>query len=203
MIGIINYGMGNLASVANALNVLGISNKVIDNYRELKYCDKIILPGVGAFGMAIGRLHELNISEELTELVVYKKKPLLGICLGMQLLLEESSEFGIHEGLGFIKGKVRNLNNVVKDMPLPHIGWNDVEIKNSRLFDSSYELNPCFYFVHNYYCDVEEAEVIKGYTSYGIEFSSILETENIFGCQFHPEKSQKPGLAIYNAFHKL
>ncbi len=86
MIGIINYGMGNLASVANALNVLGISNKVIDNYRELKYCDKIILPGVGAFGMAIGRLHELNISEELTELVVYKKKPLLGICLGMQLL---------------------------------------------------------------------------------------------------------------------
>jgi imidazole glycerol-phosphate synthase subunit HisH len=203
MIGIINYGMGNLASVANALDFLNISNKIIAEYQDLKHCDKLILPGVGAFGMAMQFLNDLNFSDEIKELVLNQKKPLLGICLGMQLLLEESSEHGTHEGLGFIQGKVKHFNTLVKDLPLPHMGWNDVEINNSRLFNSSNEIVPCFYFVHNYYCDVTTPDEVSGLSDYGIKFHAMVEKDNVFGCQFHPEKSQKSGLAIYTAFDKL
>lgn len=203
MIGIINYGMGNLGSIVNVLNYLKIPSKIISNYGELSNYEKFILPGVGAFGMAMKNLRDNNYVEELNEQILTKNKPILGICLGMQLLLDSSEEFGLHKGLGYVKGEVKNFKNKVNHLPIPHVGWNEVEMtNNSRLITDRGE-KKSFYFVHSFYCDVSEKDNVTGICSYDIDFDVLIEKGNIMGCQFHPEKSQLNGMNIYKAFHQI
>lgn len=206
MIGIVNYGMGNIASVQNALNYLGIANKVVDTPKDIFNYPKLILPGVGAFGKAMKNLNESGFSDALKEYVQIKQNPILGICLGMQLLLESSTEHGYHEGLGLIRGHVKFFGDVVKQHPVPHVGWNDLIMSGneSKLIPSSGQASErACYFVHSYYCDVSDKENVTAQTKYEIIFDTIVEKEAIFGCQFHPEKSQKSGLDILLNFSKL
>lgn len=203
MIGIIDYGMGNIASVSNALDILNIQSTVVSDYHNIKHCDKLILPGVGAFPMAMANLHKFHFFEVLKEDVLIKKKPILGICLGMQLLLSKSEEFGTHDGLDFISGSVKYFKGQIDNLPIPHMGWNDVEISpESNLFRSD-DIKPCFYFVHSYYCEVRDEDTITGICEYGIPFHAMVESNNVMGCQFHPEKSQKSGMEIYRSFNTL
>lgn len=202
MIGIINYGMGNLASVKSALDYLDIKNKIIDNPIELCKMDKIILPGVGAFGMAMENLNKLEFTPLIEEFVSVKQKPILGICLGMQLLLEKSTEHGNHQGLGLIQGYVKMFDKDQIKLPIPHVGWNTViaETRNNFLFENN-DSSATYYFVHSYYCELKDYTTISGITEYGISFHSSIQKNNIFGCQFHPEKSQKNGLNIFKKFN--
>ncbi len=203
MIGIINYGMGNLASVRNSFDYLGIKSKIIDNPINLVEVDKILLPGVGAFGMAMDNLNKTGFSDAIKELVQVNKKPILGICLGMQLLLESSTEHGIHKGLDLIKGQVLFFGKSIDNLTIPHIGWNEVTFNSKSTLSDNLTVTPTFYFVHSYYCKLKYPEHIAGTTDYGINFHSALEDKHIFGCQFHPEKSQKNGLAVFKNFNSL
>jgi glutamine amidotransferase len=196
--------MGNLASVQNALDHLKISSKIIHTPAEIKDCDKLILPGVGAFGQAMQTLHELHFADELKEVIANGKKPVLGLCLGMQLLFEQSEEMGEHKGLGVIPGKVVSLKKGVPDFPVPHMGWNHVtEKKASVLLANIPEEERVFYFVHGFYCQAKNEADISGTTDYGINMDTITEHQHIFGCQFHPEKSQQSGLQILKNFAEL
>jgi imidazole glycerol-phosphate synthase subunit HisH len=205
MLGIIDYGMSNLTSVSNALKYLRIEHSVFDCPSEIDRYDRLILPGVGAFGLAMNRLYQSGFHEAILKSVSDNGSPLLGICLGMQLLFEESEEHGRHKGLGLIKGKVRNFRNVIKELPVPHVGWNTVEIEDDLSFMKKPDSNVdhCFYFVHSFYCTVEDDSVVCGKTEYGIKFDSVLEKGNIWAVQFHPEKSQSNGLQIFKEFSKL
>ncbi len=202
MIGIINYGMGNLASVQNAFSYLNIETEIFSNPLDIKKYNKLLLPGVGAFSQAMKNLHQTGFADALNEDIIVLKKPILGICLGMQLFLESSSEHGNHNGLGFIKGEVKSFNGILADeYRVPHMGWNNVEIvRNSTVFNNI-DLNlASYYFVHSYYCELKNIDNVIGLTDYGIKFHSCIEQENIFACQFHPEKSQKDGLEIFKKF---
>lgn len=203
MIGIINYGMGNLASVKNAMDYLEIESKIIDDKQGFDEVDKLILPGVGAFGMAMGNLIQRGLEELIKEHVVVKEKPILGICLGMQLFLTKSYEFGEHDGLNLIEGEVKGFADVIEDLPIPHIGWNIVESKAAKLLENVPAEDSIFYFVNGYYCDLKYKDQVAGTTEYGIVFDSMLAHKNIFGAQFHPEKSQKFGLDIFSSFNKV
>jgi glutamine amidotransferase len=205
MIGIINYGMGNLASVKSALDYLGIESKIIENPIDLEKMDKMILPGVGAFGMAMDNLNKFGFSSVIKELVNVKQKPILGICLGMQLLLESSTEHGYHKGLGIIEGQVKMFDKNFINLPVPHIGWNNVIPPNNsnKILFKNQETAATYYFVHSYFCTINDISFVAGSTEYGILFHSSIEKNNIFGCQFHPEKSQKSGLNIFKNFNLI
>ena len=203
MIGIINYGMGNIQSVCNALDYLEINHLVINNLEDFKAVEKLILPGVGAFGMAMKNLEESGFRSKIDDLVLNKKIPILGICLGMQLLLSESSEFGHHKGLNYVNGEVLNFKEVLTDLPVPHIGWNSLKAtQNNSLLNSEFN-NSDVYFVHSFYCSLQNVEEIAATTNYGLDFVSMLERDHIYGCQFHPEKSQTTGLSIFNNFAQV
>ena len=202
MIGIINYGVGNLRSVKNSLDFLNIPNKIIGKPTEIDTCDKIILPGVGAFGTAMDKLNSLGFAKKIQEFAK-KKKPILGICLGMQLLFDESEEYGSHQGLGLIKGKVLALNKKVKNLPLPLIGWNDITKEKTTKLLEGIETGESFYFVHSFYCKPAAASITIASAKYSISFPAIIQQGAIYGCQFHPEKSQRDGLKILENFHKL
>lgn len=202
MIGIINYGAGNLQSVKNSLDYLNITNALINKPQEIDDCDKIILPGVGAFGPAMEKLNKLGFTQKIKKFA-RQRKPILGICLGMQLLLETSEEYGLHQGLGLISGKVRPLNDKVKDLPIPHIGWNNThKLKSSPLLENISD-GSCFYYVHGFYCEPADKSIIIASSDYGIKFAAVLGKNKIFGCQFHPEKSQRCGLVLLENFQKL
>lgn len=203
MIGIVDYGMGNLGSVKNALDYIGANAKVVTHPKELGDVDKIVLPGVGAFGMAMYNLTKNGFSDIIKELVLVKRLPILGICLGMQLLFESSDEHGFNLGLGLIKGKVTGFKQVVAGIPVPHMGWNSADANTNALLFKSIGLLPNFYFVHSYFCQAENSIDVSSVTEYGISFHSSVESGNIFGCQFHPEKSQKDGLAIYKNYNNI
>jgi len=197
-VAIIDYGMGNLGSVKKGLERVGIKAIVTSEREDVEKADGVILPGVGAFEDAINNLRIMGLTEAVREAVA-SKKPFLGICLGMQLLFDESEENGLHKGLGLIKGRVVRLPSKVK---IPHMGWNQVKlVKKSPLFvgvpDESY-----FYFVHSYYCFPEE-DVAIGKTFYGLDFVCAVQKENILATQFHPEKSSKLGLAVLLNFARL
>ncbi len=199
-IGIVDYNMGNLASVKNAFDKIGVKADIIKKSDEIKNCDKLILPGVGAFGDAMEHLNSSGMDEAIRDFVK-SGKYMLGVCLGMQLLFESSDEFGENKGLGFIEGKVVYFNRKrVGEHKIPHMGWNKLFHKNSSLFKGLN--NPYLYFVHSLHAVCDEKYVI-GKTVYGYEFVSAVNKDNIFGFQPHPEKSHNEGLMILKNFVEL
>jgi glutamine amidotransferase len=203
MIAIVDYNMGNLASVKNAFAKLGKDTVVESDPKKFKDYDKLILPGVGAFGDAMEHLRERNMIEALQEFAK-SGKYMLGICLGMQLLFESSEEFGEHEGLGLIKGHVKAFDSSKFQEPLkvPHMGWNRMFTKEHPLFENLDE-NHYLYFVHTYHVTCSDETDIIGRTNYGYEFASAVAHNNVMGIQPHPEKSHKNGLHILENFINL
>ncbi len=203
MIAIIDYGVGNLFSLKSSLLAIGQQAIVTNDINEIEKAEKLILPGVGAFEDAINKLKASGLDQVILE-QAKSGKPLLGICLGMQLLLERSYEFGCFEGLGLIKGEVIPLKGFIKDsLKVPHIGYNGLHFpKNkSKLFEGIEE-NDCVYFVHSYFasnCD----DAILATTEYDQMITAAIGKDNVYGCQFHPEKSGKVGLKILTNFCKL
>ncbi len=198
MIAIIDYGMGNLRSVQKALEFVGETAVITDDADFMKKADKLVLPGVGAFGDAINTIREKGIDKIIYE-GVKADKPFLGICLGMQLIFDKSYEYGEFNGLGLIPGEIKLLPDSVKR---PHIGWNDLNIKmRSPLFENTGE-NPYVYFVHSYYLETD-APVVSATTNYGGEIQIAVQKDNIFALQFHPEKSGDVGLEILKNFGGL
>ena len=196
MITIIDYGAGNLFSVRKAIEYFDVDVAISDNYEDILNAEGLVLPGVGAFGWGMKLLEEKRLCEPIRE-AVDKGVPLLGVCLGLQLLFEESEESPEVSGLGLIRGRVKRLPN---DLPLPHIGWNQVKIiKETRIFKGISQ-DSFFYFVHSYYGEPSDRDSVCGITEYGIEFPSVICKENIFAVQFHPEKSSSEGLKIYKNF---
>jgi len=200
MIAIVDYGMGNLRSVSKALDLLGFKNAVASEPEALENAERIILPGVGAFGDAMDNLREGGWIPKLENEVLAKRKPLLGVCLGMQLLAENSSENGKHDGLGWIKAGVRRFEIDEKKFKVPHVGWNDVTpSENSRLFKGMGQ-GKAFYFVHSYHAVCKDPKIVSATCEYGELFAAAIEKDNVCGTQFHPEKSQKWGLAVLRNF---
>ena len=196
---IIDYGVGNLFSLLCSLKAIGEDAKVSSDPADLRAADRLILPGVGAFEDAAKKLRESGLDTVLREEVA-KGKPLLGICLGMQLLFEKSYEYGEHEGLGLLKGKIVPMKGVIDEsLKIPHIGWNPLIFKKDcPIFQYSKE-GDCVYFVHSYYAtDCDDSVVATA--EYSKELTAAVNKDNIFGCQFHPEKSGSVGLSILRAF---
>lgn len=200
-IAVIDYGMGNLHSVMKALQYEKIPAVLTDNPKIIQKCSGIILPGVGAFQDAMAEIKKRKLLKVLTEEVI-NSKPLLGICLGMQLLFSYSSEFGRHKGLGFVPGNVVRFNLKMK---VPHIGWNEAVIvnKGSKIL-KGIKSSQFFYFVHSYYCVPSNKKAILTKTQYGNTiFTSAVELGNVFGFQFHPEKSTESAMVIYKNFYEI
>ncbi|MGA2406160.1 MAG: imidazole glycerol phosphate synthase subunit HisH [Bacteroidales bacterium] len=203
MITIVDYGMGNLGSVANMLKKIGSKSIITSDVNDLQKAEKIILPGVGAFDTAIRRIDEMGLRKIISEIVLNKKIPLLGICLGMQLLME-SSEEGVLPGLGLIKGKAYHFkNHLTNGYKIPHMGWNEVTISNPGLLTKGYHDEIRFYFVHSYFVRVDNESDSMMKCDYGLEFDAALQHENIFGAQFHPEKSHRFGMLFLKNFASL
>ncbi len=197
---IIDYGLGNLASVKNALSHLGIEAVITNNPSLIQNSTHLVLPGVGSFEAGMEGLKKLGLVEILAEEVLEKKKPILGICLGLQLFAEKGFEYGEHGGLGFIKGVVEKIDTSVSKLPLPHIGWNNVSILGNHRITKNLDNEPIFYFVHSYHFIPKDKNIIAGVADYGTSITSIIEKENIFGAQFHPEKSHTDGMQILKNF---
>jgi len=198
---VVDYGMGNLRSVSKALESAGAEVKVSQNPRDLKGAEGIVLPGVGAFKDAVKNLKERGLWEGIIE-EVNRGKPFLGICLGLQLLFEKSYEFGETEGFGFVKGEVVKFE-LPREFKIPHMGWNQVYKKKESSLLTGIKEGEFFYFVHSYYVRPEEEKATLTTTDYGIEFTSSIEKENVFGVQFHPEKSQRAGLKLLENFIRV
>ncbi|HSI10802.1 MAG TPA: imidazole glycerol phosphate synthase subunit HisH [Chthoniobacter sp.] len=202
MIAIIDYGMGNLGSVANAFQVLGAEAKIVADPAALRDASGIVLPGVGAFGDGMRNLHERGFVEEMQAQVVEGGKPFLGLCLGLQLLGTTGFEHGTHAGLGWVPGVVDRLA-VPGDLRVPHIGWNDVRfVKTDGVYAGLGDKQVC-YFVHSYAFQPEDRSVISGVCDYGVEFVASIACGNIHATQFHPEKSHKAGLAMLRNWSNL
>lgn len=201
MITIIDYGMGNLGSIKNMLKKIGVNSLITNNKNEINSAEKLILPGVGAFDKAVSNLEKLDLLGLLNKKVLEEKVPILGICLGMQLL-GNSSEEGSKKGLGWIDGDVLKFD-IDKTLKVPHMGWNRVyPVKENVLFKNMYP-EPRFYFVHTYYFKCNNKEDILATTEYGGKFVSAVNKENIYGVQFHPEKSHKFGMKLLENFSQL
>ena len=201
MIAVIDCGIGNLKSVNNAAQALGVKVKITDSGNVISKAEKIVFPGVGHFGEAAQELKRRGLFN-LLKTKIKEGIPYLGICVGMQLLFERSQEAPGIRGLGIIKGRVKKFNK--KNLIVPHMGWNQVKFKskNNKIFKGIPDLS-FFYFVHSYYCEPKDKRVILTTTKYGGEFASSIHKENIWALQFHAEKSQKLGLKVFNNFLKL
>ncbi|MBC8573834.1 imidazole glycerol phosphate synthase subunit HisH [Jingyaoa shaoxingensis] len=201
MIGIIDYDAGNLRSVEKALQYLGKETIVTRDPEQIRKADKVILPGVGAFGDAMKKLQEYHLDTLIRE-IADSGKPLLGICLGLQLLFEESEESPGVKGLGVLEGKIRRIPEG-EGLKVPHIGWNSLHLEhNGRLFRNIPE-NSYVYFVHSYYLEAKAPEIVKASTEYGVHIHASVEKNNLFACQFHPEKSSETGLQILKNFAEM
>jgi glutamine amidotransferase len=199
-IAIVNYGMGNLRSVMNAFEFLGKPAYIANQPDDIQDADKIILPGVGAFGDAMKNLRSAGWVDALNEQVMHRGKSFLGLCLGMQLLATTSTEHGLHHGLNWIAGTVSRITPKDSSLRVPHIGWNEVRfIKNEGLFGNLGK-SVDFYFVHSFVFHPDDPAVISGLCDYGGEFVACIGFNNIFATQFHPEKSQKSGLTVLRNF---
>lgn len=198
-VAIIDYGMGNIGSVRNALHALGFKGMITNKQDEIAQATHLILPGVGAFGDGMNNLYERGLVDVLTREVMERKKPALGICLGMQLLAEVGEEGGEHVGLGWVKGRVRRFQVDERAFRIPHVGWNDVvTCSGSTLFAGIG--SPTFYFVHSYFLVPENSDIVAGTCDYGETFAASIEQQNVYGVQFHPEKSQTSGLTLLKNF---
>ena len=200
MIAIIDYGVGNLFSLASSFKAIGADVAVVSDPNTLKNYEKIVLPGVGAFGDAAKKLRDCGMADAL-KAEAAKGKPILGICLGMQLLLEKSYEYGEHEGLGLIGGEIRPISDVIPaDLKIPHIGWNALHLTKPDCPIFKYlKEGDHVYFVHSFYGANCEDSVIAT-SEYGAPLTAAVARGNVFGCQFHPEKSGNVGLSILKAF---
>ena len=203
MIAIIDYGVGNISAFANIYKNLNIDYKISKNSYDLKDVTKLILPGVGSFDHAMEKLEKSGMRGKLDELVLEKKIPVLGICVGLQILAKYSEE-GIKRGLGWIDGKVKKIDrsNLKKSMPLPHMGWNNIDIKNSNPILKGIDNGAKFYFLHSYFMDCDNKDIVAT-SEYGQNFASIINHGNIYGIQPHPEKSHSNGITILKNFGEL
>ena len=202
MIGIIDYGVGNLFSLRSSLNQLGIESVITSQQEVLQQCSHIILPGVGAFGDAAQKLRTSGLDRFVCEQAALGK-PLLGICLGMQLLFEKSYEYGEHSGLGLIKGEVVGMQGKLpENLRIPHIGWNALRMRRECPILKYTKEGDFVYFVHSFYVDGSN-ESAAATAEYGIQVCATVAKDNVFGCQFHPEKSGDVGLAILKAFSEV
>lgn len=198
MVVIIDYGAGNLASVKNAFMKLGITAAISSDEKDILQADRVVLPGVGAFADAMNSLKKFQLDKTVKK-VITKGTPLLGICLGMQLLFSQGEEHGIHSGLDLIKGRIKKFD-LPAEYKIPHMGWNQIyPNKNSRLLSGIPDGSHC-YFVHSFYAVPEDSSVIAAYSEYGTKFVCAVEHGNLFAAQFHPEKSGDIGLNILQNF---
>jgi imidazole glycerol-phosphate synthase subunit HisH len=196
MVVVIDYGLGNTRSVVGAVERLGFPCKLSADVSDLENADRLILPGVGAFADGMSNLRARGLIEPLTDLVVRRQRPILGICLGFQLMARESSEFGHHEGLGWLDATVDRLDVRERGLRLPHVGWNGlIQARPSVLFTDIPE-DGLLYYVHSYTMRCADASLVTGFCDYGGLFIAAVEKKNIFGTQFHPEKSQLHGLRV-------
>ena len=207
MIAVIDYGVGNLFSLLSSLNYVGLDTKLTNNIEEIKNAEGIILPGVGAFRDAIGNLEKYGLKETLIS-EAKKGKPFLGICLGMQMLFEKSYEYGEYEGLGLINGTVEEIKKYIpenSDLKIPHMGWNSLII-NERFKDDKIlkdvDNNEYVYYVHSYFAKTDMKNIVT-YSEYGTKIPGIVKNENVYGMQFHPEKSGDTGLKLLKNWGEL
>lgn len=202
MIAIIDYGVGNLFSLSCSLKAVGADVIITGSKEDLINADKLILPGVGAFEDAAKKLFSSGLADVVVE-QVNQGKPLMGICLGMQMLFEKSFEYGEHKGLGLIMGNVVSMEGrIPQELNIPHIGWNALSFKKKSPLFKYINEGDCVYFVHSYYaCDCDES--VSATAEYGAEITACVEKGNVFGCQFHPEKSGDVGLKILKAFCEM
>lgn len=198
-IAIVDYGMGNLRSIQKAFEFLSYRAIVTDKKQKIGDASAVVLPGVGAFPKAMEELERRDLTETVKQ-GVKSGKPFLGICLGMQILFEESDEFGSSRGLGIVHGKVTRFSEKLK---IPHMGWNEIELFKRPDFLKDFPKKSFMYFVHSYYCEPKNKRIILTKTLYGKSFVSSIYQDNLVACQFHPEKSQKIGLEFLNNFGRL
>ncbi len=201
MIAIIDYDAGNVKSVEKALQFLGVEAVVTRDPMVIREAEKVILPGVGSFGDAMEKLHNYGLVELIKE-VVASGKPFLGICLGLQLLFESSEESPGVEGLGILKGKIIRIPDG-EGLKIPHIGWNSLTYPNPGRLYKGIEENAYVYFVHSYYLQAKEPEIVVAQTEYGVPIGASVEKGNVFACQFHPEKSSAVGMTILRNFIEI
>ena len=198
MIAIVDYGMGNLRSVAKAIEAIGYDARITSRPEDLRSASHLVLPGVGAFGQCAANLHATGLVDALTQEVRGGGKPFLGICVGMQLLVERSDEGGDARGLGWLNGVVRRFTPTA-ERKVPHVGWNDVEAGgNAAMFRGL--RHRVFYFVHSYFVDLADRAAVAATCDYGASFAAAIAVDNIWAVQFHPEKSQQNGLKLLENF---
>ncbi len=201
MIAIVDYGVGNLFSLRSSFKAIGADAVFTSDEKLIRNADRIILPGVGAFEDAAKKLNNTGLGE-LVVSEVKNGKPLLGICLGMQLLFEKSYEFGVHDGLALIPGRIVSFEGRIRnELKIPEIGWNELRLNKESLLYKGFSGGEFVYFVHSYYADCD-GKYVSAFSEYDIDFPASVEYENVFGCQFHPEKSGKTGLKILDNFCK-
>jgi glutamine amidotransferase len=198
-VAIIDYGVGNLRSVEKAFAATDCAAIVSSDEKDLRAAEKLVLPGVGAFGACMRALRERGFDQLVRERVE-KGTPLLGVCVGMQLLFEESDEFGATPGLGLLRGRVRRFSD---ELVVPHVGWNRIQQRQSHALFADVTNGSFFYFVHSYYCEPADKSVVTGETEYGLKYASVVAKDNLCGVQFHPEKSQDAGLRLLRNFARL
>lgn len=199
MVAIVDYGVGNLFSLVSSFKAIGVDAVATKDKSVIESADRIVLPGVGAFGDAAEKLFSSGLKEVVIE-QAKKGKPLLGICLGMQLLFERSYEYGVHQGLGLIKGEIRAISEVIpKDYKIPHIGWNALKFTQKNALFKYLKEGDHVYFVHSYY-GANCSESVIATAEYGAHLTAAVAKDNVYGCQFHPEKSGQVGLKILKAF---
>ena len=202
MIAVVDYGLGNFQSISGVLDLLGISFTITSNHTAISEAKGIILPGVGSFPDGIANLRHLGLIELLDDLVIAQKRPVLGICLGYQLMAREGFEFEHIQGLGWLNASVVKLEKNNFNVRIPHVGWNDcIRIKNSPLFEGIPD-DALFYYTHSYHLVCEDPKDIVAYSENGMKFVAAVQKGNIYGTQFHPEKSQRHGIDILKNFAK-
>ena len=202
MIAIVDYGVGNLFSLARSFAAIGVEVEITADPEKLRSADKILLPGVGAFGDAADKLRATGLDKVVIE-QANAGKPLMGICLGMQLLFDEGLEYGCHKGLGLIPGRVISISEVIpKGLKIPHMGWNGLNFQKESPLLSKIKDGDCVYFVHSF-CAVDCNDAVIATAEYGAPVTAAVQKGNVFGCQFHPEKSGTVGLNILRAFAEV
>lgn len=201
MIAMIDYDAGNMKSVEKALQKLGAEVVITRDAEEILRADKVILPGVGAFGEAMAQIRHYGLDKVIYQ-VVENRTPFLGICLGLQLLFERSDETPGVEGLGILKGEILRIPEQ-DQLKIPHMGWNSLHLQNEGRLFRGFTESPYVYFVHSYYLKAEDESIVKATTEYGVNIHASVEKDNVFACQFHPEKSSDAGLQILKNFIEL